>query len=113
MKYPKVVPYELDEVLIDLLTFAARFLKVGGRLVFWMPTTQDYHPLDIPSHPCLKPISNSSQQFGNWARRLVTMEKTTQYMGEALEIRKENPAHKNFRDVYFKLNTEDKELVGK
>ncbi|CAG8626667.1 6348_t:CDS:2, partial [Scutellospora calospora] len=56
--YPPTKPYEMSEVLIDLLEFAARYLVVGGRLVYWLPT-----------------IVDDEQNFGQWSRRLVTMEK--------------------------------------
>ena len=32
------VPYEVENVFIDLVQFAANHLTVGGRLVFWLPT---------------------------------------------------------------------------
>ncbi|RIB14870.1 S-adenosyl-L-methionine-dependent methyltransferase [Gigaspora rosea] len=74
--YPPTKPYEMSEVLIDLLEFAARFLIVGGRLVYWLPTIVDeYSSADIPDHPCMVLISNSEQNFGQWSRRLITMEK--------------------------------------
>ncbi|CAG8666166.1 7388_t:CDS:10, partial [Cetraspora pellucida] len=56
--YPPTKPYEMSEVLIDLLEFAARYLVVGGRLVYWLPT-----------------IVDDEQNFGQWSRRLITMEK--------------------------------------
>ena len=34
---PRKVDYELADILKDLLNFAARYLKVGGRLVYWLP----------------------------------------------------------------------------
>ncbi|CAG8554363.1 2453_t:CDS:10 [Funneliformis caledonium] len=74
--YPPTKPYEMSEVLSDLLDFAARFLVVGGRLVYWLPTVVDeYSNSDLPEHPSMKLVSNSEQNFGQWARRLVTMEK--------------------------------------
>ncbi|CAG8705474.1 15265_t:CDS:10 [Cetraspora pellucida] len=74
--YPPTKPYEMSEVLIDLLEFAARYLVVGGRLVYWLPTIVDeYSSTDIPIHPCMILISNSEQNFGQWSRRLITMEK--------------------------------------
>ncbi|RHZ87310.1 hypothetical protein Glove_37g81 [Diversispora epigaea] len=74
--YPPTKPYEMSEVLVDLLEFAARYLVIGGRLVYWLPTIVDeYTSTDIPEHPCMKFISNSEQNFGQWSRRLTTMEK--------------------------------------
>ena len=34
---PAVCSYKLSDVFADLLEFAARFLVVGGRLVYWLP----------------------------------------------------------------------------
>ncbi|CAG8475489.1 5768_t:CDS:2 [Acaulospora colombiana] len=74
--YPPTKPYEMSEMLVDLLEFSAQYLVIGGRLVYWMPTVVDnYSSADIPEHPCMKLISNSEQNFGKWSRRLVTMEK--------------------------------------
>ncbi|KAJ3092832.1 hypothetical protein HK102_002042 [Quaeritorhiza haematococci] len=75
-RYPQTVPYEMHQVLVDLLDFAACHLVSGGRLVYWLPTVSDeYSPEDVPTHPQFKLISNSEQNFGKWARRLITMEK--------------------------------------
>ncbi|KAJ3396281.1 hypothetical protein HDU92_003538 [Lobulomyces angularis] len=117
-RYPSTVPYEMDQVLLDLLDFSAVYLQVGGRLVYWFPTvTEKYSDLDIPKHPQLKLISNSEQNFGKWARRLITMEKLpvaevdsnfSKHSALDLQIEinisctaSENPAHKDFKKVYF------------
>ena len=34
---PSTVSYGMSDILRDLLDFSARFLHVGGRLVFWLP----------------------------------------------------------------------------
>jgi tRNA (guanine10-N2)-methyltransferase len=39
---PQSVPYEVPDVLRDLLVFAAQTLVMGGRLVYWLPTTDQY-----------------------------------------------------------------------
>lgn len=36
-KFPKKVVYRLDRILEDLLGLAATHLKMGGRLVTWIP----------------------------------------------------------------------------
>ncbi|KAI9495073.1 S-adenosyl-L-methionine-dependent methyltransferase [Zychaea mexicana] len=78
--YPPTKPYEMSEVLADLLNFAAEHLRVGGRLVYWLPTVVDeYSSADIPQHPSMTLISNSEQNFGQWARRLITMEKVREF----------------------------------
>jgi tRNA (guanine10-N2)-methyltransferase len=74
--YPPTKPYEMSQVLVDLLNFAAEHLVTGGRLVYWLPTVVDeYSNEDIPQHPCMELISNSEQNFGYWSRRLISMEK--------------------------------------
>jgi len=35
------IPYEVESVFVDLIDFAAQKLKVGGRLVYWLPTTNE------------------------------------------------------------------------
>ncbi|KAI9246752.1 S-adenosyl-L-methionine-dependent methyltransferase [Phascolomyces articulosus] len=78
--YPPTKPYEMSEVLADLLNFAAEHLRVGGRLVYWLPTVvEQYSSADLPKHPSMTLISNSEQNFGLWARRLITMEKTREW----------------------------------
>ncbi|KAI7902319.1 S-adenosyl-L-methionine-dependent methyltransferase [Cokeromyces recurvatus] len=82
--YPPTKPYEMSEVLVDLLNFAAKHLLLGGRLVYWLPTIVDeYSNDDVPQHPCMKLISNSEQNFGQWSRRLITMEKIKDWVPES------------------------------
>ncbi|CAH1762975.1 9832_t:CDS:10 [Entrophospora sp. SA101] len=79
--YPPTKPYEMSQLLIDLLEFSAKYLVVGGRLVYWLPNVVDeYSSTDIPTHPCIELISNSEQRFGQWSRRLITMEKVKEYI---------------------------------
>jgi tRNA (guanine10-N2)-methyltransferase len=52
---PATQPYEAADVMGDLLQNAARLLKVGGRLVYWLPCTYDFdEAMDMPLHPCLE-----------------------------------------------------------
>ncbi|KAJ1823202.1 hypothetical protein LPJ56_000141 [Coemansia sp. RSA 2599] len=111
--YPPTVPYEMSDVINDLLEFAAEKLVVGGRLVYWLPTVAgEYDPKDVPLHPVLKLVANSEQPFGGWSRRLITMEKTASLVDAAAaaaasdgdgcaDLHSHDPAHKNFRDRYF------------
>ncbi|KAJ2742700.1 hypothetical protein GGI20_004298 [Coemansia sp. BCRC 34301] len=100
---PPTVPYEMSDVISDLLEFAAEKLVVGGRLVYWLPTVADeYDPKDLPVHPVLRVVANSEQPFGGWSRRLVTMEKFKSLQSDtAMELPEHAPAHRNFRDRYF------------
>nr|KAG5685218.1 hypothetical protein BaRGS_013997 [Batillaria attramentaria] len=35
--HPQRLRYHLSDIFRDLLNFAARFLKMNGRLVYWLP----------------------------------------------------------------------------
>ncbi|KAJ2649060.1 hypothetical protein IWW40_003471 [Coemansia sp. RSA 1250] len=96
--YPPTIPYEMSDLVSDLLEFAAEKLVVGGRLVYWLPTVADeYDPKDIPEHPALKLVANSEQPFRSWSRRLITMEKIAPLeSSHKLSTPEHNPAHKNF-----------------
>ncbi|KAI9597134.1 hypothetical protein BDF19DRAFT_470971 [Syncephalis fuscata] len=107
--YPPTRPYEMDDVVKDLHEFAARYLVLGGRLVYWLPTiTDEYEPKDIPQHPCLTLVANSEQSFGVWSRRLITLEKTEHHQltsNTADSSEDHTPAHAKFRKRYFQPNT--------
>ncbi|GAA6004787.1 hypothetical protein JCM11491_002229 [Sporobolomyces phaffii] len=73
---PPSVGWPMEEVITGLITFSLYLLKPGGRLVFFLPTNEsEYSDIDVPTVPGLRLISNTSQSFGKWARRLITMEK--------------------------------------
>ena len=95
--------YEMPEIIQDLIYFAAKYLVVGGRLVFWLPTFVDEYKIDdIPTHPSLVLIANSEQNFGKWSRRLITMEKVTMLNNDVrVESKIEAPGHAQFRKKYF------------
>lgn len=91
---PSTVIYSLEEVLCDLTNLAATQLKVGGRLVYWLPTIESqFSPArDIPNHPALTLIANSAQWLHGVPpkdvyRRLLTFEKTREpIQGESVSI---------------------------
>ncbi|KAF8608623.1 tRNA guanosine-2'-O-methyltransferase [Ceratobasidium sp. AG-I] len=113
---PPTRPYELSALASDLVELARYLLVPGGRLVFFLPTvTDDYAPVDIPTREGMELRANSLQNFGKWGRRLITMEKVTQegygaptfgLLGNTDELEEGGegyaPAHKNFRDKYFR-----------
>jgi tRNA (guanine10-N2)-methyltransferase len=46
--YPEQKAYKLSDMFVDLLGFAARFLVLGGRLVYWIPVIKsEYVVYDI------------------------------------------------------------------
>lgn len=72
-RYPKMVPYQLGDLVADLYDFGAKFLKVGGRLVFWYPVdkgarigfTREKLPRDPRFHQvaaCCQPL----RDFDRW-----------------------------------------------
>jgi tRNA (guanine10-N2)-methyltransferase len=80
--YPETVPYELDDLIKDLLDFAAIRLVPHGRLVFWYPIILEDHQQTQPDDPCLfihqdhrfKLIADCPQRLKGMIRRLLTLE---------------------------------------
>lgn len=95
-------PYELSNLLDDLLKFAAERLPVNGRLAFWMPTANDDFEVNLlPQHQKLELIYNLEQEFNKWSRRLlVYVKRDHDYIGETTNGLKVMNI-KNFRDRYF------------
>lgn len=76
----QTIPYSVPDVLLDLFDFSARSLVMGGRLVYWLPTTSEYTESDLPQHPCFALVANSEQKLTMYfSRRLITMEKIKEY----------------------------------
>jgi len=70
---PPTKPYELSELVSDLVLFSRAMLKPQGRLVFFLPTvTEEYEEIDIDTMTCdgMEVVANSLQAFGNWGRRV-------------------------------------------
>ena len=65
------------ECLRDLLDTSAKLLRLGGRLVYFLPAAPEvYREEEIPQHPALRLIANSEQILSTkFSRRLITMEK--------------------------------------
>uniref|UniRef100_A0A5S6R2U9 tRNA (guanine(10)-N(2))-methyltransferase TRMT11 n=1 Tax=Trichuris muris TaxID=70415 RepID=A0A5S6R2U9_TRIMR len=52
--FPSKIKYNLLDILLDLLNFAATYLKIGGRLVYWFPVgLSECNVSAYPQHPCL------------------------------------------------------------
>lgn len=77
---PQTQPYNVDDVLDDMLDNAARMLKVGGRLVFLLPACAGMSTKELPPHPCLK-FKDASEQILtlSLSRWLVTYVKVAEY----------------------------------
>lgn len=87
---PSTVPYPFSECMDDLLDGAARMLRVGGRLAFFLPAAASAEDAasagadEVPSHPAMELRASSMQLLSTrWGRRLVTFEKTRAYDVEA------------------------------
>jgi hypothetical protein len=67
----------LGECLRDLLDLSARLLRVGGRLVYFMPAAPEaYDDSEVPQHPALSLVANTEQVLNSrYSRRLITMRK--------------------------------------
>ncbi|KAF7376102.1 tRNA (Guanine(10)-N2)-methyltransferase [Mycena sanguinolenta] len=110
---PPTKPYELSLLVADLVVLARYLLKPGGRLVFFLPTVNEqYEEVDIQTMLCegMALVANSLQDFGSWGRRdqLVTIRKSTHEtypppsFGEEHDANGHVPAHRDFRDQYFR-----------
>lgn len=75
-------PYEVADVMADLLDMAARTLLLGGRLVYVIPSFSTDFSVenDLPRHACLEFIHSCYQPFSpELGRRIVTMKKVNVY----------------------------------
>jgi tRNA (guanine10-N2)-methyltransferase len=98
--------YDLTSIYADLLNFANVYLRVGGRLVFWMPThIVTYDESLLPTHPCFQLFANNEQQLNRTvSRRLLTMIKIRESdSNEKAQVNEK--LFSNFRDLYFTPNT--------
>eukprot|EP00834_Sanchytrium_tribonematis_P005182 NODE_298_length_10484_cov_0.802600.p2 type:complete len:411 gc:universal NODE_298_length_10484_cov_0.802600:3447-4679(+) len=98
-KFPDTEGYFLDQIVNDLLNFSAKHLKLGGRLVYWLPMIhdEDKNTISIPLHPSLKLIHNPCQVFSKWTRYMVIMEKVRDFKTGS----QANSNLKEFRQGYF------------
>lgn len=96
-------PYELANLLEDLLNFSAERLPVGGRLAFWMPTANDeFVEHHIPQHERLEHLYALEQEFNKWSRRLlVYVKRDESYKGLTSNGMVSNNVTE-FRTRYFK-----------
>jgi tRNA (guanine10-N2)-methyltransferase len=108
---PPTQPYAAEDVMNDLLTFAAKTLRVGGRLVYLLPTTYEYTDADLPCHPLLQVIANSEQKLTQkYARRLITMIKVKEILNPNNRQIKDNPnvSFANLRQKILEQNRKRK-----
>ncbi|KAL2105349.1 hypothetical protein VUR80DRAFT_8522 [Thermomyces stellatus] len=69
---PPKKPYSFLAMLDDILAFATASLVDGGRLAFWMPTSnEEAEEIRPPTHPCLQIVAVCRQDFNKWSRKLI------------------------------------------
>ncbi|KAL3420799.1 tRNA (guanine(10)-N2)-methyltransferase [Phlyctema vagabunda] len=85
---PPKRPYSFMSMLDDILDFAALSLVEGGRLSFWMPTSNEQdEEIHAPTHPCLEITSICTQSFNKWSRRLITYRRIPDLEVVATDVR--------------------------
>lgn len=89
----------LQPLLLHLYDYAARALKVNGRLVYWLPCGYDLNvEKDLPKHPALKLISDCQQDLSSrYCRHLITLEKINNTQGKV--------EFSNFEASWLKVRT--------
>lgn len=103
----------MTSVITTLLTLSLYLLKIGGRLTFFLPTdNSEYKDIDIPLLPGFELISNSSQDFGKWARRLVTFVKISEGVSSGIEGEGFGRLSKREEELLDKLREEKGEEAG-
>ncbi|TMW58783.1 hypothetical protein Poli38472_006928 [Pythium oligandrum] len=109
---PPTQPYAAEDVMKDLLEFSAQTLRVGGRLVYLLPTTYEYTDADLPRHPQLEIIANSEQKLTKkYARRLITMIKRSEAREVDMEeASRDDVSFANLREKILAENRKRKAL---
>ncbi|XP_046834823.1 tRNA (guanine(10)-N2)-methyltransferase homolog isoform X1 [Vespa crabro] len=102
---PSKVEYGLPQIYKDLLNFAAKHLKITGRLVCWYPIFRDQYSSDqLPIHPCLRLIANSEQVLSNYTSRILLTYEKVKEPQETDDIN--SICLTDFREKYFALREE-------
>ncbi|XP_024080900.1 tRNA (guanine(10)-N2)-methyltransferase homolog isoform X2 [Cimex lectularius] len=97
---PSKIQYSLTELISDLLLFSVKHLKMGGRLVTWLPVIRcEYEENKLPQHSCLKLVGNSEQILSTTAsRRLLTYEKICEPKDDdILKVEEDEPFRKRYQ----------------
>ena len=77
---PSTQPYEVEEVMLDLLHNAALYLKQDGRLLYLIPTPYNFNIQDLPVHPCFTIVDMCLQGLSSrHGRHLVILKKYRRY----------------------------------
>lgn len=104
VRYPSKTIYNIDELLTDLLSLASHHLRIGGRLVYFLPVARPEVGFEefIPTHPSLELISFCDQGLTSMSYRLmVVMEKRREPEPDDKVIVPEIISDMKFREVYY------------
>ncbi|KAK8893507.1 tRNA methyltransferase 11 [Tritrichomonas musculus] len=99
-------PSPLLPLLLRLYALAARGLRLGGRLVFWLPCAYNLDAeAELPKQKALKLISNSRQTLSaRYCRHLITYEKiddSEEAVNSKVEFNAMNASFLKLRDLVF------------
>ncbi|XP_054720605.1 tRNA (guanine(10)-N2)-methyltransferase homolog [Uloborus diversus] len=102
---PSKVSYSLQDIIEDLLDFSSVYLRLNGRLVYWMPSfNEDFDKTKLPYHPCLELKGFCKQALtGHSSRYLITMQKIKENMNESEKAHVPDAAL-SFRKKYFEAH---------
>jgi len=107
---PATQVYDVEDVIHDLLDLSAQVLRMGGRLVYWLPTTTDFRDDELPAHPCLRQVCVTEQLVrNNFSRRLIVMEKWQTFNKERKMKRRNKeteppPKYANLKETLLQLS---------
>ncbi|KAF6213186.1 hypothetical protein GE061_010902 [Apolygus lucorum] len=107
---PCKIHYSMAQLLHDLLSFAAKHLRMGARLVTWIPVIRlEYDESQLPRHDCLRLIANSEQILStNGSRRLLTYGKIGEPKEETRTIVEEEETYRQKYSRYIEENRKHK-----
>ncbi|KAJ9113655.1 hypothetical protein QFC22_005964 [Naganishia vaughanmartiniae] len=110
---PASRPYEMVDLVYDLVVFARYMLVPGGRLVFFLPTfTEEWDPVDVPVIEGMREISfgqGSAQDYNKWSRRLITLEKVKVVDAEGVEKKWEPPTFVPLDEDFADMQVKDED----
>ncbi|KAJ3446060.1 tRNA (guanine(10)-n2)-methyltransferase [Anaeramoeba flamelloides] len=70
----------VGELIQYLILFAAKFLNIGSRLCYWLPSRVGFKKENIPTHVCFKIIDVCQEKLsGGNMRNLIIMEKIIEF----------------------------------
>lgn len=93
---PSSQPYDVEDVIADLLDMSAQCLKFNSLLVYLLPSHADMSDDDLPRHPCLETVHVSQQLLrARFVRRLIVMRKVKDWSTELKFVRRDKSVDPN------------------